>query len=364
MKYLVHLTAPVTTNLSADNYRGEPRWERNCVSALLSQHRQVHTVWDIWQSKETPPPNLHSGINKDWLAESRMITYGVPATTNIGDVRAKNYIVQYLDGPSHQTKDEFLKFDREKPGSIVATCSFKSWVYIKRLKDVLGEENVEWVQGPTVPFVVDGADNHKQTYLLWSYRNFEKFTREDPVGLDRLFGVIAGYLKEDPSLRLGMVINPDRPETHAAIQADKMGWFFNLHPIRNVRPYMDRVDIFYNIHWHQMMDLMSKTRLIISPAEPFGGPPFEAAMYGIPSVLGHESNPFIDSVRNPQFDELLTAPQGKICDPFLQKIDRLFRDHTFYRKHGDGYRAHVKQYATFEAYVRQIEEIAKKRGWE
>jgi len=44
MKYLLHTTAPVWTTIEADNLRGEPRWERAVLGALVKSGAQIHTT--------------------------------------------------------------------------------------------------------------------------------------------------------------------------------------------------------------------------------------------------------------------------------------------------------------------------------
>lgn len=367
MKYCVHLTAPITTTPKADNHRGEPRLERNIFDALITGNRTVHATNGIWLSQDPCPPNLCNGLNTDWLDDSTLISYGVPKSISTGYFpveaeQCKYKIIHYQDGPSHETKDTFLKFDRANPGSIVATTSFQAWEYQSRLEKVLGKENVEWVYGPTVPFTVDTADNFNQPVLLWAYRNFCKYADERPREMKMLFDWIAVQLYHEPNLRLVILAQPNNESSKLALQGDKLQWFLNFPFASSLKNKPDQVKVLTNIHWHEMLEIMKETRLIVSPAEPLGGPPFEAAMYGIPTVLENGTNPFHDRNRQPLFPGLLTAPAG-ISNPWLEQIGRLFHDHDFYIKHGSAYRSFVKEHATYQAYLNQIDAISKKRGW-
>ncbi len=367
LKYLCHLTAPVTTTFNADNYRGEPRWERNAVDALLTQGKTVHSTNRIWYSELAKPSNLHDELHLDWLEESALISYGVPHEIHTGSypeaADPKYRIVQYQDGPSEKTKDTFLKYDRRLSGSIVATCAFKSHDYMAKLQAVLGTGNVEWTYGPTVPCVHEDHDSFTKKNLLWAYRNFAYFAEHHPNGMMRLMEKVSKYLKDDPELRLVILVQPnsDSEENRRVIQTDCRQYFLSFPFAKVLHPYLDRVDVHTSIHWHQVMDIMSNTRLVISPAEPLGGPPFEAASFGIPIVLEQGTNPFIDNGR-PMFPELLSAPHG-FSDSWFEKIEKLFADENYFHTHGNAYRAFVKQHATFEAYVRKLDEIAAKRGW-
>ena len=179
MKYLCHVTAPIITTIDGDNLRGEPRWERNVFDSFIKSGRDVHSTFNIWNSEEPKPTNFHDGVNAAWQNDSILITHGGnDGTTNITQ-RAKYYIVQYFDGPTNKNKDGFLKYNIEKPGCIFATCSYRSWTYLSSLQKVLGSENVECIHGPSVPYVVDSADNFKKPNLYWGHRNFLEYARKD-----------------------------------------------------------------------------------------------------------------------------------------------------------------------------------------
>lgn len=365
LKYLVHLTAPVTTTLDADCHRSEPRVERNILGAALHSGRQVHSTTDIWRTEAPVPPNLHNGLRHDWLHESIMMSYGVNANFYTGYIpdealTSKYKIAHFHDGPTNETKDNFLKYHYQNPGSVVATCSFRAWTYLSRLKEVLGEENVEWVCGPLVPNTSPLHTPFKQNTLLWVFRNFCNYLNDEKM--PALFSKIYDYLNSDPTLKLVIVAQPNNEETNKALQGDCHSWFFTLPFSQILRPYANRVEVKTHLHWHEMFKLLGQTKLVVSPAEPLGCTPFEAGSYGIPMVLEQKTNPFVDQSSTPLFDGVLTAPAG-ISPQFLDKLDKLFYDESFYNKHGNAYRDFVDQHATYDAYIRKVDEIAAKRGW-
>lgn len=359
MKYLVNLTSPIITTLRDGNFRGEPRWERNVVDALLTAGREVHTTREVWSSELPKPSNFHDGVNQEWLDDSVFISYGVPKEIFTGyvppDLKVPYRIIQYHDGPSYEYKDTFLKYDREKPGSIVATTSFKAWRYKTRLDDVFGSHLVEHVIGPTVPYVDLECNNFNKKNLLWSYRNFQSYAEKDATGMHVLMKQISSYMDKDPSLTLTIVAQ--------SLLQDPLDWFFGFSFTDQLQKHASRIFIKSNIEWHEMIQLVKESKLIVSPAEPLGGPPFEAAMFGIPTILESETNPFIDNHRTPFFPEVLMARRG-ISQEFLSLLDRLYKDESLYRLHGDAYRNYVHNNATYTAYVNQLEQIMTKRGWQ
>lgn len=365
MKYLVHCTAPITSLINADDLRGEPRWERNALEALVSSGREVHTVWDVWKSPEPCPPNLHSGIKEEWLDDSIMITYGVTGSTNIGDIKAKYYIVQYLDGPNTETKNGFLKHHYKNPGSILATCSFKGWHWLRRLREELGSENVEWVEGPAVPFIVEGESFNKP-YLFWSYRNFWDYMDREPGQMELLFNKIANFLAQDSSLKFKLLIHPWGPrhaEITEAMKGNRIDWVLRHSFAKSLIPFRNRIEVVSAINWKELLEIMSQTRLIVSPPEPLGGSPYEASMYGVPIILGDQTNPFQDSEGKLYFPEVLRAPSHTISFEFLKELEHLFSDHDYYKQHGDAYRKYTEEHATYKAWLDHLDEITQKRGW-
>lgn len=365
MKYLVHCTAVASPTFRHGNYRGEPRWELNSVDALLAMGRTVHSTTNIWQSSSPRPENLYD-MNLNWMDESIQISYGVPHEIHTGyyppEANPKYRIVQYHDGPSQQTKDKFLRFHKDRPGSIVATCSFKTGSYLSRLQSVLGAENVEWHFGPTVPCVYEDHHSFNQNTLLWAYRNFCRFADENPSGMERLFNKVADWMNKNHELKVVILAQPHNEISKAALDGNRPAWFFNFGFSRPLKKFADRVEILTNQHWCDVLDLYSKTKVVISPAEPLGGPPFEAASYGIPMILESRTNPFIEGNGNPMFNGLISVAQG-FSNDFFNYLDRLFHDQSFYNNHGNAYRSFVKQHATYASWVSNVESIVQKRGW-
>lgn len=364
-KYLVHCTAPASVSFKHGDWRGEPRWESNAVDALLTEGKVVHSTTNIWKSPDPRPPNLYD-MRLDWMQESIQITYGVRHEIYTGNYPAeaapKYRVVQYQDGPTTANKEAFLKYDRISPGSIVATCSFKAHGYVQKLENIIGKDNVVWTYGPTVPKVFYEHNSFEQPNMLWAYRNFCSYAKNDPNRMKQLFGFVANTLQADPTMKLVMLIQPQNTQEAAEIAKDCRSFFFSFGFTRELAPYKDRVEVYTAIDWVQVLAIMSKTKLIISPAEPLGGAPFEAASYGIPTILEPTINPFVEHDSSPMFPEVLTAGKG-LTPQFLNQLARLQVDREFYRKHGDAYRRFVGSNATYSTYVAKLEAIKKERGW-
>lgn len=364
-KYLVHCTARASISFKHGNWRGEPRWESNAVDALLDQGRTVHSTTDIWLSPDPRPPNLYD-LNMDWVEQSVQISYGVASEIYTGAYPAglnpKYRLVQYYDGPTQETRDTFFKYAKNAPGSIVATTAFQAGLQSSRLKQVLGAENVEWVAGPTVPCVHWDHCSFEQTGLLWAHRNFVGLAEHQTNEMKKLFSLVASWLNTDPALEVVMLVTWPSIEIGNRFKQDGLDYFFSFACTTPLTPFKDRVKVHTSKHWIEVLEIMSKTKLVISPAEQFGGPPFEAGSYGIPSILQRQVNPFVSENGQPLFPEVLGVQQGA-SQEFLNTLERLHTDRDFYCKHGNGYRKYIDKYATYAAFVARLEEIATRRGW-
>src|SRR3990167_1130031 len=164
MKYLIHITSGISKSIDEGNFRGEPRWERSVLAALLASGSEVHTTKSIWQNPDTRPVNLHDGLNPEWQSDSVLITHGIKRNPHI-TTHAKYYMVQYHEPPDEEHKHLFLKYQQERPGCILATTATFDKSITDNLQNILGQGLVECIEGPAVPCVYP-TDNWRKSYLL------------------------------------------------------------------------------------------------------------------------------------------------------------------------------------------------------
>jgi hypothetical protein len=299
------------------------------------------------------PSNFHDGYNPDWADESISISYGRGVGTGISQ-KARYYIVNYHDGPFPQNGDSLLQYNAANPNSVLAICNWNSWERITRLESSFGPANVEWVQGPFIPHTVDNANNFGKPVLLWSFRNFWHWAETDPAGMTTLFAQIDRYFQYDDSIRL-YIIDHRRPH-----QKDySIREYLSNHGLKH---QLDRVVILNDLGWSQILALLQDTKMIICPSESLGCPAYEAAMYGIPTILDVKENPFQDPTGKRFFPDLLVAPRS-FNKQFFDLLDRLFYDRSFYRQYGDAYRNYAREHVTYDAFYKQLKIITEKRNW-
>ena len=112
-----------------------------------------------------------------------------------------------------------------------------------------------------------------------------------------------------------------------------------------------------------MLDIVKDTRFVISPSKPFGGPAYEAASYGSPMIVQDEQKQCRTTNGGDLFEGVIKPP--KIAhQQFVSVLTELQTYHVLYRKHENAYRAYVRDKAANAAFVEQIDNFIKERGWE
>ena len=364
MKYLQNISIPsISSGLTSESHRGEGRWERNVLNALLTNGKTVHTTRHIWDAPEPRPANLYDGLNEAWMHESVLLVHGAGRSLYIERDDARAYIVHFYETPFGQAADDFKRYLSQ--GRIVATvCTFNPYIYNK-LAQPFGAQNVYRTPGPTVPYTVDDADNFRKPNVTWIYRNFREFLEDKPGEIATLFRFLAPVLQKEPDMRVSIVIGLwDSVRFGTSPSIDELReWALGFPVMNEFKHLFDRIDFYVSVHWKDILALLSETRWIISPAEPAAAPVYEAAMFGIPTIVNNGISPLMTLTGGTLFPEVLTAPR-QINAPFLNTLDKLQNDHAFYRKAGDAYRKYVKENATFKVYTEQLDKIVQERGWD
>jgi len=362
MKYLLNISVNINSNLMLENFRGEGRWERNVLNALLLNNRQVHTTRNVWFSQEPRPSNLYNGLNEEWLPDSTLLVHGAGRSLFIERNDARSYMVQFHETPFGEAKEEFLKYLKEN--RIIATVASWNPFIHNQLASNFGKENIYRMSGAMVPYVDNSADNFRAPFFTWSYRNFRSYIEEKPKDIENLLSFLEPILKNEPETRIQILVGLWDTTRFGTLpeKEDIKDWVFNFPVMKKFSHLHNQIDIHVNIHWNEVLSLLKKTRFIISPAEPLGCPAYEAAMFGIPTIMNQEVNPFMTLNKGALFPELLLSNKN-IDHNFLQHLNRLQNDYNFYKITGSAYRRFTEETATFKAYANQLDLINKERGW-
>lgn len=157
-------------------------------------------------------------------------------------------------------------------------------------------------------------------------------------------------------------------------EADKYVWGFPAfaNAFADLR---HRVKIHPSIDWSAVLKIYERTKLCVNDPTAFGGPPIEAASFGIPQVgvecsLWHTTDPAAARWRQaPDYDGLSPAfPEfvgiggvtfgGTGSPSVVDVLDNWHRDEVSYRKAGDAYRNYVDETYTYASFVRHLDALS------
>lgn len=349
MKYLIHLSMAINNGIGGDNLRGEPRFERNLLSAFISSGETIYTTdypKPIWNSGQAPD-NLKTYTEIGGIKNTVYFSHGAPNHTTIYR-EAENYIIQQFNVPDPPIRNT-IKALMEN-ANLLITTSFNN--NLINLKNDYGDSNVVLIEGPAVPDIVYRGEDSSPYYMLWSYRNFFQFTSRHPLEVKTIFSWCLSKLLRYENYRVCVVVG-DFPE-HGKTEEQVTEWFWGLGCVAPLKNHKDRVDVFYNVDWDTMMQLNKHTRVIISPAESAGGPPYEAAINGVPIVLNEKSFPF-------KFSGAIMS--GDSVNDFVGHLESLMSDKYYYSA-SKLYYNYVRERASYSAYIEQIKKEIESRNWE
>lgn len=360
LKYVVYCTVGINTIIRGENLRGEGRWERNVLDALISAGREVYLtdMKRFWRSPNPPPPNLHCYSELTDLTNTVFLGHAPPMRMDI-PVKCHRYILQWFNGPDDNAHGEFLDLVAKNPGSVIATYNYL--LKAKQYESKLHPQNTRCIQGPAIPHTFN-TDNFDKPYLLWSSKQLWEWMRTPSLHpfLIGLFDWVRVILEKNPSTRLAFLLgtmgNMQNKEEVAK-------WFWNSPVSGPLQHLKSRLDIFYQIEWTDVFKVLEQTKLIMNPHLGYGGPPWEAGAFGIPIILTANGHPFHTVNKDLQFPQVIQIDEHYPLDVLVPVLNRLYSDRDFYTDVGNAYRRHTTNWGTYDAYIRQLDQVCKEYGW-
>lgn len=370
MKYVVYVTSYITSEISGGNLIGEGRWERNVLDALVKDGRDVYAVpWcnsgpyvpgevRVWRSPLPKPPNLKDYGELTDLTDTLFISHSPTGSLDI-PVEAHRYAIQWFNGPDGDVGGKFKTFIDQRPGSVVATYNFplRAEQYVKSF----GLQNTACIAGPAVDQIYPDVDNFKAEYLMWTSKVLWAWSQTPHMipQLTKIFAWVTKALKEDPTLKLGFLLGTVGGfKTHQQV----VDWFWTCSFAQQLIEVESQVEFQLSVEWNKVDEIFRKTRLVVAPWLGFGGPPYELAAFGVPLILCKNGHPFQDIRNVPLFSEVLTVANEQ-DEKFIEHLDKLFRDHDHYRKTGSAYRNFVANNGCYRAYLNQLDQLCRNKGW-
>lgn len=359
MKYIVYVTSSIENTINGGNYRGEGRWERNVLDALLSAGRDCYMIdlYDRWKSNSPIPTNLHDVSEIEPGNTSLFISNSAPNNLDI-PAKATYYALQWYNGPDNGVDGRFREWASKEP--VVATVAYGP--QFKKFKQAFSDENVVHIQGPFAPYIEYNLDNFNEKYLTVGTRTLESmllFPTDDKMHeINNFLGWCCQKLSADKDLKLAILCGMTNKS-----EAETYDWFWQLPAVkRQLTGLEDRVELCCKYEWPQVLQLLRRTKLQIFPVQ-YGSALHEIAMFGIPPIILQGQNAVTNESGNDMLSPAAHCGSNLPTHDFLNLCDHLLDDHSYYRALGDAAREYTNKWATYEAYIRQLDELCSARGW-
>lgn len=364
MKICVLLRDKATTNLRSGNLRSEPRWERQVLEACVESPlvEEVYTAEWEWEGGQAVSPKYKGLISGGSAADTILIMqdwhFGIAKR-----YKYKGIVVNIYAGPWEENRPEIASLVAEYGNRLVFTSGFP--VVYRRcvsegesdLRRFVAGENVRLLPVPGIP-VASYKNCFENKTILWSRRCplFES-AEKDP-------GLVWALekLKENSDLDLHIIFGWRNKEEErdldngevVCIPGDLSTYFWSKETFKSYIDLRPRVRIDRGLNWENVLEAYNQTKVLANHAEHYGGPPLEAAMYGVP---------FIGTCNT---EGALADCPGYLYTVDVKEayslLDTLLVDEVFYRETALSYHNYAAERYTYEAFCLNLFNILKERN--
>lgn len=365
MSYVVDMRETANGRLGDDNLKGERRWERHVVAALLAAGRRTQSSHSNW----TRPTSPHWGGVTDDLTGKIFLAEADPEHVRFRGrprVFISDAFSHMTPGCEHEIRNAMQAIGRER---VFLTHSFRAHVPQKFLSPDL-HDRIRWLPVPAVPNVYWSHDSWSQKTLLWSGRAIHLYLMNAlPPVLDLLDWIRARML-EDQELKFEILLGEERVD-----QAKADWWVWRFAEFERVfKDLRSRVIIHTSRSWQEVQQAYARTKLCVNAAMKFGGPPIEAAAFGIPVActasvsVFHGADPDAkdpSQTAYPSFPEMVSvdAGGGETTMDYLggrrlvDQLDVWFKNGVEYYHAGNAYRKFVDETYTYAAFLKRLDAL-------
>lgn len=355
MKVCVHLRDPANGNLTDGNLRGESRWERQALGAVLQNPlvTDVYTSGHLWRG--VTDPKYRGAIQP---SEKDVIFIGHDWNrSSLGSIEWKAIFINIFAGPWQEQKAEVQSFVTNYQNRLIFTIGYQALLKTQRayLKQFIPEENILCLPVPGAESVrLTNAFDNK--ILFWPYRILVLSAVYKAKCIRWAFEKLA----QDSSLRLRIVTSWNQSEIRdlvggdsVPIQGDLDDYFWSREETKGFSSVRSQVEIRNSQTHQQMLDSYAHSKLVIPHYRYFGGPGVEAAMFGVP---------FVGNQIFGAFSEMEGYIYTNTEDEQLAVFDRLMSDRDYYTSVANTYRNYIDQTYTFDAFNRNLNKILSDRN--
>lgn len=358
MRYIVDMRETANGSLDDDNLKGERRWERHVIGALLSAGRQVASSHADWTRPSTA---LWQGVTGDFFgavfiaeADPEHVRY-----RSRPDAFISNAFSVMTPNAEAEIRGAISELGRQR---VVLTHSFPAHIPQKRLSPDL-HDLIRWLPAPAVPYVHWDYNGFAQKTLLWSGRAIHLYLMP-PVfkPVTDLLDWIRACLLADRELTFEILLGEERVDQAAADH-----WVWRFPAFETVfRDLRNRVVVHTSRTWQEVQAIYARTKLCVNAAMKFGGPPIEAASFGIPVAgtstvsvfhMADASAAEPSHTATPAFPEYVAVSEDSGNHRLVDQLDLWYRDEVEYRRIGNAYRKFVDETYTYAAFVRYFDAL-------
>lgn len=343
-------------NLRDDNVRGESRWERQCMEALL-QCDWVDVVSTITPYTDSNSdvfkqyPKFQDGIRPGDHSKTIMISMDYFSNLLKDGNKYQGLLFNVYNGLWEEALPEVLRLQQEYGQRIVFTHGFPGSTIGPYLGRMIGPDNIKDLPVPGIPNVIE-CNNFDKDILFWNQRFIYQFMPDKPIEL--LFTWVAEKLAQDSNKKFVIATGFRDVDVAWHSYSGIESQFWSYESAKILLPFKNRVIVHGSLGWQQMLDIHAQTKAIVAFPASFGGPPLEASMYGIPFVGKANIGPLVEC------PEYLGLPNS--TEEYVALLDKLYTDKEYYTKVGSAYREFVRTRYTYKAFTDNLKKILIDRG--
>jgi len=356
MKVCIHMRQGISPDLEDGNLRGEARWERQVLAAMMENPEvtDVYTSGAVWP---TGGPKYRGMVNQSSAPQCVLFLHDWRQSI-IDQFHFKAVLVNIFSGPWKEQRSAIKKTAERYGDKLLFTLSYEVMeiTHPDYLSSFIPRKNIQFISIPGASKVIEGSNFDKKT-LLWPYR----IIFMDQVYQTKAIIWALQKLMEDSSMKLKIATSwntKSEPKDVSDGKAfnlptDITTYFWNRPETQPYIAVKDQVKLFYSLTHKQILSLYAESKLVLPHYRYFGGPPIEAAMHGVPFV-GNSANGAFS-----RYDKYVWTSDE---DKHIEIMEKLYKDREYYDQTAENYKNYVKDNFTYAAFNRKVNSILKERG--
>lgn len=379
MKVCISLRDKVGSDLRAESLRSEPRWERLALEACTRNPEvtDIFTLGFEWREGTSFTPKYRGFLNNSVASETILLMQDCN-TSVLGSFGFKAAVINIFHGPWIGQKDEIWNLTRRLGNRVFFVLGHPrlyrdemgfSFDVAKRdpsvvraaadshLRNFSTTDRILFLPVPWIPESCY-ADRFDKKNLLWPCRILYMGQVFDSFTVDWALK----ELIKDQSLSLNILTGFEKDNSNAkdyvngnviSIAGNINDYFWRAEKMQKYLSIRSRVHLHYAMSWRDILAINAESRLMLFHGKQYGGPPLEAAMYGIPFIGVYNGGALADCQ-----DYLYTVYDHEVAAIF----DRLFTDHNYYNDIAKKYHDYAVGMYSFDNFNTTLNTILKERG--